>query len=280
MKKLLCVLAAATLLITSAACSAEKPVTTPEETEASSVQTTEAAANETTQAAAEVTTEETSSSLSAEEAVEIFLANKDTWEFEEMAEYEGFYYYFLDLDLDGVCELVTSNYAGSGCYSYNKYYKIDTETKTVKELVSDEEDMGGYDFESKDELKLLKSKKDGSINYYCMDYMREGHAYNCTTYYTIRLDGEKITGTEVSAVEHEESMIDQTSTDTFYFYKDGKKTEVSVDEEIALREEFFDGYENLNLKHVELNAQEFKAADAEEQKQLILYGYNGFYYSK
>ena len=278
MKRVLFILAAITILITSSACGVKQNDVAPEKSTTPSA--AETSVQETTEEANVTTTEQSiPDTLSAEEAIEIFMSEKSKWEFKEMEEFAGFYYYFLDLDFDGICELITSNHAGSGSYSYNKYYKLDTENKTVTVLESDEEEYGGYDLCAENGIMLLRNKADGTMKYYMYDFLREGFEYNHTLYNTVELKESTITSTDIF-VEEENTTYDGDSTTTYFVFEKGKKAEVSYDEYHSLKDKFFNENENLQLKYVQLDAKEIAEADSEDQARLMLYGYNGFYYTK
>ena len=85
-------------------------------------------------------------SLSTEQVVDIYLENYDVWKHgnEEALVMGGCGYLLLDMDFDGVCELVASQGAGSDVFSTNRFYRINQENK-VEEIAQPDDDIFGYD---------------------------------------------------------------------------------------------------------------------------------------
>ena len=120
MKKLLCAfLCLLMLACVLAGCAKDKADTNPTETA-------------TTAPTATPTADEASAEA---EAVRIYMDNKEVWEIIQDKNATSWYgYLFLDLDFDGTLELIASTNGGTDTHSNNRFYKLDTENKTVTEL--------------------------------------------------------------------------------------------------------------------------------------------------
>ncbi len=112
--------------------------------------------------------------LSAEEAVQIYLDNKDIWE-TKTDDTTWYGYMFFDLNFDGTLELVAATNAGTGFYSDNKYYALDEETKTVKELTfPDKDEENQWDFTGGDYPKVYRNNETNQLKYMVYDHVRAG----------------------------------------------------------------------------------------------------------
>lgn len=112
-------------------------------------------------------------SISAEEAVQIYINNKDIWQAD--AQYADWYgYLFLDLNFDGISELISCTTSGSGNFSENSFYTLDTENNTVVKLSLEEGQAFEWDFSSTDYPKLYKNNESGQMKYMVYDNCRAG----------------------------------------------------------------------------------------------------------
>ena len=87
---------------------------------------------------------------------------------------EGYCYVFLDLDFDGVLELIASEVQGSGRYSKNSFYRI-SDDKTSIELIPFDESVNQKnqcDLIFEDSPVLYKNKSTGNYEYIFCDYIR------------------------------------------------------------------------------------------------------------
>ena len=121
----------------------------------------------------EIQTNAPAEDSSAEKAVKVYMDNMDLWEAD--AEDNDWYgYLFLDLDFDGVLELVSSTNTSSGSYSYNKYYRADIENGTVSEIpFPDINEEMQCDFTGTDYPQLYKNNTTGKLKYMTFNNLRE-----------------------------------------------------------------------------------------------------------
>lgn len=121
--------------------------------------------------------DEAQTKLTAENIVEMYMDNKAVWEYKPLAEGsdEWHGYLFLDFDFDGILELVVTSMAGSGSASSNKFYKLDTENKTVSEIpFPDKDEKNQWDFSGEDYPKLYRNNETNELKYVVYDYSRAG----------------------------------------------------------------------------------------------------------
>ncbi len=134
-------------------------------------------ATETTTAASTATP--TADEASAEEeAVGIYMDNKEVWEIVQDEDSTSWYgYLFLDLDFDGTLELIASTNGGTNTHSNNRFYKLDTENKTVTELAfPDKNQEEQWDFTGGDYPKVYRNNETQELKYMVYDHIKGGDA--------------------------------------------------------------------------------------------------------
>lgn len=198
---------------------------------------------------------------------------------------DSYGYGFLDLDFDGVLELVYSEMSGSGRYSGNQFYKLNTETCKV-ELVefapTEVESEGGYDISTMypDYPKLLKNKEDDSMFYYCSDFLRVMTGEYLTTYGSLYMKGNEI-AEELLFSEYEcEAGLEgnEEAIEEYQFYQKGEWNTITKEEYEKKTAEYFEENVNLNLKWKFIDGREFDAADKETKIKMLLESYMAFSY--
>ena len=226
--------------------------------------------------------------VSAEAIVAIFMAHKDVW-MPDLSEYSlnGVEYGFLDLDFDGIPELIVDNYAGSGRYSYNTYFKADPDSGTVKEIScsADYQEMG-YDlfFLSEENApRLLRNKETGALCYYCVDLLRISTGDYALYYGTMKYTGEKIVCNVLFMHHWEEAgrYDNPEEVNEYAIFHSGQET--TADEETYTREQdaFFSQYEDMGLQFGTVSMHDFNDADSDAQTAMLLdacraFRYDGF----
>ncbi|MBQ5995183.1 MAG: hypothetical protein IJL63_04955 [Clostridia bacterium] len=192
--------------------------------------------------------------LSADEAVNIFMSHYGLWESGLEFGYDTISLAFLDMDFDGVNELVINNIGGSLSASTNHYYGIDLKTKTVQELKEYEKSGGGYTevedymdmaydiFGNGEYPQLYREKNSGQRKYYC---------YNGAGYW----DGSQHTGSVSYG---------------FLYLKDGRVINEPTDNN--------SGYEKCVMTYKVIDGGKIQNAGSETRKQLLLDSYKAFSY--
>lgn len=228
--------------------------------------------------------DKTNKALSPESAVDIYLSQKDVWmAYPEFYPMNGYSYGFLDLDFDGTLELIRNINDGSGRYSSNAYFKINMTDYSVYELKYVSEDAHeGYDYSFSDEHpKLLKSKADGSLIYYCYDFMRVMTGDYANYYGTLNMTADGCIDSKLLFGEHHQEAglyKNPNAVDEYFIYKDNMPTDISksqYDEEIA---SYFDTMEDVELTWSLIPGKELETAVYSKQKELLLDSYNQFGY--
>ncbi|MBP3442391.1 MAG: zinc ribbon domain-containing protein [Clostridia bacterium] len=217
--------------------------------------------------------------LSADDIVSVYMKNKSVW----CKDYGNFmhdgyssFYVFVDLDFDGIPELLTTGVAGSGVYSSNKFYKLNSTKDGVEEITytADSEEM--YDFKASDEFpKLLKNKKNGDYVYWCHDVYSAGAAFgHGTTHGILEYAGGKVTQNDMFST----GIVREGGVENDYFNvitgSDYKK--VSESEYNKSYDSFMSDYEKVNLKLKFISGNEFSGASEAQQKEYFKSSLKGF----
>lgn len=222
--------------------------------------------------------------LSPESAVEIYLANKAVWM--ENLDYfamGGYRYGFLDLDFDGVLELVLNINDGSGMYSYNSYYKIDLSNNSVKEVLLSDGTGDGYDYDmDEDYPKLLKSKADDSYVYMCSDYERIMYGEFVNRYGTLYMQNNRLETEQLFSEYHCEAGAGyepaESAVNTYSVFTNGEFVDVSKSEYENNYSSFMNDYTDMNLSHKFIYGKDLETADSNSQKEMLLDSYVSFSY--
>lgn len=224
--------------------------------------------------------------LSPESAIDIYMANKNIWMFnDEYIPMQRYGYCLLDLDFDGILELIKSANDGSGRYSNNNYYKINLENNSVEEVPSLAEGYGGgydYYYLGTENIKLLSNKSNDSKFYYCTDYERIMTGDYVTRYGKMYLKDGKIQSDDLFANHQCEARLQGNSEkiNEYFYYGigDGACPDVSEAEYNQFIADFFAENTDLHLVWNCIDGVEFDNADDGTKKQILLDAYRSFSY--
>lgn len=224
--------------------------------------------------------------LSPESAIDIYMANKNIWMFnDEYIPMQRYGYCLLDLDFDGILELIKSANDGSGRYSNNNYYKINLENNSVEEVPSLAEGYGGgydYYYLGTENIKLLSNKSNDSKFYYCTDYERIMTGDYVTRYGKMYLKDGKIQSDDLFANHQCEAGLQGNSEkiNEYFYYEigDGACPDVSEAEYNQFIADFFAENTDLHLAWNCIDGVEFDNADDGTKKQILLDAYRSFSY--
>lgn len=218
----------------------------------------------------------------AETVVKAFMDNIDKWNnVPEYCNWNG--YLFLDLNFDGILELIVTSNSGTGQFSDNFYYIYDDKTNSVSELPFHEKDEEYQsDFFFTDYPKLYKNNKTGEKTYLLRDHLSGGNSMYTEIYETLCVDSSanivatKLWSTEFIAAEFSDSGADEYTYRLF----DEKGESAKVDKETYDNTvaEFENTYTELNLHYEIVQGNDFSEADADTQQALLLASYKAFYY--
>lgn len=224
--------------------------------------------------------------ITAEKIINIFMDNKSAWmnDFEYGEYYDGqsWVYGFIDLDFDGIPELLAGGQDGSGRYTYYSFYKINSDMDGIEEIPVYTEREGMLDITAyEDEPVLYVDNNTGEMQYWAQDYENAGAYGYAMSDGRIRYNGGDEISEEYYFFElHEYDDGNETVT---YSVRDseGYINEVSQSEFEQSREEFFESYTNLNLTRKYVTGAEFNDASESQQYELLeesleAFGYDGY----
>lgn len=217
--------------------------------------------------------------LTPEEAVDIYMANMDVWMYSEKYKPIWWGYYLIDLDFDGVLELISGTVNGSGRFADNTYYRIDPDTKAV-EQIEDEVEFYGDGYHHHSAAKLYKSKADGTMFYLCYGEGRVSMVEGSMSYGKLYMSGDVVSREMVYSNYYCGNGIDgdPQKTDEYYIYPNGERTEVTKDEYDKYIEDFADENTDLKLNSTVISGSDFDDADFDSQRQQLLEAYRSFSY--
>lgn len=229
------------------------------------------------------TTEQTVDKLSADDIINVYMNNKSVWyrNFENF-ECDGYssFYSFIDLDFDGIPELLTTGMGGTGRYSSNKFYKLNANKDGIEEITYNADSESMYDFYSPEvRPQLLKNSQNNSYLYWGSDFINAGRYGSGFTYGKLEYKGGKITQTEMFSTG---SSFEGGVESTYYDLIEGSDyNDVSESEYNREYNAFMADYTNVNLQMEYISAQEFAGASQSQQKELFknalkAYNYNGY----
>ena len=224
--------------------------------------------------------------VSAETLVAILMENVDVWGPDlSLYPYGINRCCFLDLDLDGIPELILSNSSGVGRISLNRYYQIDVDSRTVTKIGdSDDELRSDFDLYGLDEEyapKLLKNRETDERYYYCADITRVSYHENGKEYGTMKYTGGEVTHDPLFFEHTTDLNTGKGETVTYTLYDNGVGTEVDSETYAQEKDAFFAQHEDLHLEFDTFSASEFNDADDETRTAMLLdacraFRYDGF----
>ena len=214
--------------------------------------------------------------LSPRSAVDLYCQYTDVWmEKPEHSPANGYGYCLLDLDFDGVLELISSVCDGSGKYSTNSICKIDPEEKTVYQIYHGSNTGLDY-YYLRSETKLLRNEKDGSLFYLVMDYTRVNNREGGTAYYRVSEKDKTISETcvfsEITTLDAENGTDEKIRE---YAFGEESCTKIEYDKKLR---EYYEENTDLHVKWKAVNGKKFKKSDENGRKKLLSDAYNSFSY--
>lgn len=198
---------------------------------------------------------------------------------------DSYGYGFLDLDFDGVLELVYSEMSGSGRYSVNQFYRLNTETckvELVESISVEGESEDAYDISTMypDYPQLLKNKENDSMFYYCSDFLRVMTGEYLTTYGSLYMKENKIAQDLLFSEYECEAGLEgnDEAIEEYQFHQKGEWNTITKEEYEKKTTQYFDENKNLNLKWKFIDGREFDAADKVTKIKMLLESYLAFSY--
>ena len=286
MKKVLLICLSAILVFSLFGCVKQTPAD-PIETTASPQQTTAAGTTAAPQTAPAPTQAPTTAApivnktLTPAEAVKIYQDNYSLWQKDPDEFYmAGYYYLFLDLDFDGVLELVTTEVQGTGRFSTNKYYKINLADNSVEEIPADKnQGESSLDYYLEDSPELYKNKTTGEYLYIGKDYIRTGGGMDFTAEKTLALKDGVISETSLFSYERIDAGVSSSGeTQEFYRVYSLENSEVDKTTYDNERAAYFADFIDVDLDTETIDGADYHNATDADKFELLLESYTEFSY--
>ena len=205
--------------------------------------------------------------LSAESVADICIENRQVWEFGENS-VGNCGYCFIDLDFDGMPELVSTSTQGSGLFTTDFFYKINAEKSAVESLPLS--GNGNADFklnaaQDGDYMKLLRDG-DGNMFYFFCSYARASVGNYAVSYSRVTVSGGKI-------------QSELLFSEDVYTNEDSQ-TELSEQEYKNAFDSFLADNTDMHLTAGYIDNNEFSTADSAKQREMLAESYRAFGYDK
>ena len=245
--------------------------------------------------------------LTPEEAVDIYMANKDMWMisednfiYDDPVPYSAGYV-LIDLDFDGVLELLTNECVGRVASSENHYYRIDLSSRNVVEIPEDDSEVNGlygdFDIMSKTSWSLDSTGNDTDTKAIRLRKDPEGKLFymSCECgWYAFGNDGMN-----VGKLLYSSGMIESESVyskwyygegnmpvdgveimpgDHYYWEENGEIVEIGKDEYDARVAQFYADNPSMGLNYSDVKGETFALVSPAEQRDLLLDAYLSFSY--
>lgn len=230
------------------------------------------------------TVPESEAVLSPESAVQIYLDAVDNWILEDKMYMSGYRYLFLDLNFDGVLELITSSCDGSGKYSSNHYYTInlsDYSVEPIKDILQSEDYYGQVDFMISGYPKLYYDNENSEKMYVLADMTGVSDMYGFAEY-KITCENNTVNSELLFTKYEAYDYVDEPSEpSTYHIHIYGRSEQVEAKLYHDEYNKYYRGLTDLNLVYGFVVGNTFGTATASERKQLLLdayeaYSYDGF----
>lgn len=220
----------------------------------------------------------TAAVISPESAVEIYMANKSVWmKSPEYSPMYGYGYCLLDLNFDGVLELISSVCDGSGRFSYNKFYRINLKNLSVEEFQSElgRDDGIDYYYNARDS-KLLKNQTSGKKFYVFKNYGQVSSKEGILSYSESYMEKTKFQENFIFS-EYWHPDYDNNMDDTIreYTFRGKKVSKTEYEQKTAA---FYSENKDLNLVWTCISGADFDKSDDHTKKRLLLNAYLSFSY--
>lgn len=216
----------------------------------------------------------------AEDVVSIYMDNSDLWK-QELEFAMGGAILFLDLDMDSYPELITTTVQGSGLFSSNHYYKVDPDTKTVKEIPCDTGIAYDGDLFSVGYPKLYINNEKSGYFYMLSDTMRAGAgAYSRAEGIISLSENDEITSETLWGYDYSDGKFSASGKEeyTYRVHENGISKTVDKDTYDKFIADFEEAYQVIDFEYSPIDIIEFNESDEDTQLQMLLDCYNSLMY--
>ncbi len=217
--------------------------------------------------------------LSAESVADICIENRQVWEFGENS-VGNCGYCFIDLDFDGMPELVSTSTQGSGLFTTDFFYKINAEKSAVESLPLSGTAMRISSL-TRRRRRLYEASAGRGRQYvlFLLQLCRASAGNYAVSYSRVTVSGGKVQS-ELLFSEDVYTNEDSQSEHKYYSYADGKQTELSEQNIKTLLTHFWRITRNMHLTAGYIDNNEFSAADSAKQREMLAESYRAFGYDK
>lgn len=283
MKKILLICLSAVFILSFFGCDTiqKNNITKPQQTDSPTATTVA------TEAHAETSTSSVNTSTlnpaKPEDAVKIYQQNYSLWQIDPdniRMSMDGYYYLFLDLDFDGILELIATEFHGSGRYSKNNFYRISDDKTTVELIPFDEsvDENNQCDLFFEDSPVLYKNNTTGNYEYIFCDYIRAGGGMDYFREEEYSYKDGKICATPLFAYEVIQAEVSESGEKEEYF------TLFNLDETSKVDKETYDNaiknFEsqrtNLDLDIETIDGNDYHQATEIQKYAMLLEAYEDF----
>lgn len=217
-----------------------------------------------------------------EDAIDIYWENMAVWAVPyDLSPYNGYYYTFIDLDCDGVLELVSHINKGLSVPTATYYYRIDPRDRSVQpiELQQAESEIDYcFDF-SENSVRLLRHRVDGYMTYYCTSHPESKDGQYTEQFGALTMRGSALSSRLLFEIVYQMSILGERPS-YFYTYTDGKRNgQITGDEYEAAEEAFLGQFEDMELSWRNVYEYEYRERTPEQKKALLLQAYKSFRYN-
>jgi len=235
------------------------------------------------------TTEAPEDTSLAAKYVKIYMDNIDMWKYTPEANQQCGYL-FLDLNSDGVLELIQSTSTGYENKSNNKYYAIDTATETVFEVpFPDKDEENQCDFNESSYPQIYKNNATGKIHFLTANQIKSEEINTTYVIGEMYMDENftiKAKNLWELASEYNPQTFELSSEEFFVYDENGEKTSVYKSTYEATLAKYEEENTNLLLKKMVVSGIDsdsdghinFSDLDYDNQYKLLLESYNTYSY--
>ena len=182
----------------------------------------------------------------AEEQIRVLEENRSLWAFDEGDYAPDWFYTFVDLDHNGLLEVLSASTQGSGMFTYVRYYEVLPDGSGVKNLYHADMEIEGPDDWPEIVLETIPCYYDPAADryyYVCANLTRDGAAHSVTQVAVLCLKDGKAEWEPLAVMD-----IQQTEDGEQIRYFDGAGNTITEQDYQSAEKRRFAGMERSELK--------------------------------